>query len=897
MAQGFIDFDDDDDSPLELKGFEYFQCLKAHCFFQDFEYEHEHLICKIHDLVHDFALFLTRGEFMTLEISKGNASSTMKKERTVRHLTVMVEKGLYFPEFIPGAEKLRGVVARGNNIRDDCAAISEKAMCNLFNQARRLRAVFMVRNVASTIPEEIGNLLHLRYLNLALNSNLKKLPKALFRLHNLQHLFLYHCYNLERLPDAEEKQISDEPVKLWLDRLKEESLDMEDALDEWRTVLLYRRTDGAEKNASFLQRKVRVFLRCFSFHPVRYHGIARNIKEINRRLHKIAADKANYQLTSMPISKLPRQAESKSFIDESSLLGRDDVKNEIISHLLCETSKKEEGSPIQTISLVGIGGIGKTALAQLVYNDENVKQHFPCRVWTCVSNIFNESKVAKAIIVGLQGLDELAVLQLESVPLDALLDKICKSIEGKKYLLVLDDVWTEKDKDFEGLNATFKCGDPGSRILVTTRKSTVATIMGSSHTIQLNNLSREICWFIIRNIALRGKDQRTCEEFKPIGLKIAEKCKGLPLVAKTLGGLLRFKTGIQGWEHVLNSELWRMGMVHKDVFVPLLLSYYDLPSPVKQCFTYLAIHPKDELLFPCDMISQWMAQGYLGVDDDDSPLELKGSDYFQCLEARCFFQDFEERSLRHLTVRGEEGLCFPEFIPNAEKLRSVEAHCKISGDCAAISEKAMCNLFNQARRLRLVGVAGYDGSTIPEEIGNLLHLRYFDLDASRNLKKLPKALFKLHNLEHLSLYGCYNLERLPDEIGNLVNLKLLDTEGCDKLACYPKEVVRLTQLTQLLGLIVRIDRDDPEEFSIGDLAKLNKLLVLSMEIVGNKINVGEAKKVKLQNLQEVKILVDGDIAEAEHVILESLNISTLEDNLPAAIMQSCLPQITIVTGS
>ncbi|GLU03473.1 hypothetical protein SLE2022_206700 [Rubroshorea leprosula] len=226
------------------------------------------------------------------------------------------------------------------------------------------------------------------------------------------------------LKDATEKQISDEPVKLWLDWLKEESLNIEDTLDEWRTIILYHLTDGVE-NVSFLQRKARVFLRCFSFHPIRYHGIARNIKEINGRLDKIVEDRFRYQLTSTTISKLSRQEETKSFIDESSLLGRDDVKNEIINHLLCETSKDEEGSPIHTISILGIGGIGKTALAQLVYNDENVKQHSTYGVWTCVSDIFDESKVAKAIIVGLQGLEKQAILQLESVPLNALLDEIC----------------------------------------------------------------------------------------------------------------------------------------------------------------------------------------------------------------------------------------------------------------------------------------------------------------------------------------------------------------------------------------------------------------------------------------------------------------------------------------
>ncbi|GKU96977.1 hypothetical protein SLEP1_g10158 [Rubroshorea leprosula] len=717
------------------------------------------------------------------------------------------------------------------------------------------------------------------------------------------------------LEDAEEKQISNGPVQLWLDRLKEESFDMEDALDEWRTVLL---TDGAE-NACFLWRKVPAFLRCFSFHPVRYHRIARNIKEINGRLDKIAQDKDRYQLTrTKMISRLPSQRESKSFIDESSLLGRDDVKNEIISHLLCEASKEEEGSPIQTISIVGMGGIGKTAVAQLVYHDKNVKQHFTSRVWTHVSNIFYERKVAKDIIVGLQGLEKQATLQLlESFQLDALLDEVRKSLEGKKYLLVLDDVWTEKEKDFEGLNATFKCGAPGSRILVTTRSNTVATIMGRSHNIPLNTLSPEICWSIISKIALSEKDQETCEEFKPVGLKIAEKCGGLPLVAKTLGGLLRFKTGIQGWENVLNSDLWRMEIIHKEVFVPLLLSYYDLPSPVRQCFTYFAFYDKHTSFSVYHMLSVWMAQGYLGLDDDNSPLEQKGIEYFQCLMDRCFIQGFDfedrffeihdwvhefaffltrggcirlevsegnrslpmncertqERTPRHLTVMVEKGFNFPEFIPDAEKLRSVVSYG--SDDHAPISEKAMHNLFNQAKRLRVVDMGwGYHGSAIPEDIRNLLHLRFLSLPSSKNLKRLPKALFRLHNLEHLSLYLCSNLERLPDEIGNLVNLKLLDTEGCNKLASYPKEVVRLTRLTQLLGLIVRIDRDDPEEFSIGDLANLNKLLVLSMKIVGNKINVGEAKKVKLPHLQEVKILVEGDIADADdHVILESLNMS------------------------
>ncbi|GLT43454.1 hypothetical protein SLA2020_174000 [Shorea laevis] len=729
------------------------------------------------------------------------------------------------------------------------------------------------------------------------------------------------------LKDAEQKQISDETVRLWLDRLQEKSLDMEDALDEWRTVLLYRPTDGAE-NALFLKRKVCLFLRYFSFRRVnRYHGIARNIKEINERLDEIAKDRVRYQLTDTP-SRLPKRKESTSFIDGSNIVGRDEVKKEIIGHLLCGTNKEEESC--ETISIVGMGGIGKTALAQLIYNDEEVKQHFTSRIWASVSDIFDESKVAKTIIAELEGPDKVAALQMESLPLNALLEIIFKSIEGKKYLLVLDDVWTENDEDFGGLNVTFKRGAAGSRILVTTRKDTVSRVMGSSHTIHLETLSQDLCWSILKKIALRERDQRTCEDLTPVGLRIAEKCKGLPLVAKTLGGHLQFKTTRREWEDVLNSELWRMDVVHKDVFVPLLLSYYDLPSPVKQCFKYCAFYIKDSRYSTCQLIARWKAQGYLGFNDDDASLqELKGFEYLKCLEARSFLQieDFKplygqsahckmhvlvhdfalfltkgefqklevsndksmkmnsERTRRHLIVVIAKGHCFPESISDVEKLRSLSVTSSDSPD-GVINDGDLRNLLNEARRLRALTISGYLSSTISEEIGNLLHLRYLYFQFGFHLKRLPKALCRLHNLQTLALYQCPNLERLPDEVENLVNLTVLCTVLCSSLTFYPKGVRRLTRLTQLVGLIVRVDCNDPQEFSIGDLANLKQLAVLSMKMMGNTINVEESKKVKLQNLQEVDILVNDAIAGAdEDTILESLNMSSvprccIDTNLP-----------------
>ncbi|GKU96963.1 hypothetical protein SLEP1_g10143 [Rubroshorea leprosula] len=740
------------------------------------------------------------------------------------------------------------------------------------------------------------------------------------------------------LEDADEKQISNKAVKLWFDRLKEESLDMEDALDEWKTVLLHedaldewktvlphRPTAGAEEAS--LQRKVSLFLHRFSFNRVRrYYRIARNIMEINGRLDEIAKEKDRYVhllLTDRATSGRPvgstNPRETASFIDESGMVGRDEVKKEIISHLLCGSSTEEEGSSIQTISIVGIGGIGKTALAQLVYNHEDVKQHFT-RIWTCVSDTFTVKEIAKAMIAELESTKKAEVEP--NVPLNALLTRIESSIRGKKYLLILDDVWTNDKEDFGGLNVILKSGAPGSRILVTTRDHAVARGMESSHIIPLKELSEELCWSILKKKALRRRDKETCEDFEAVGRQIAGKCKGLPLVAKTLGGLLQVKDAKKQWLEVLNSELWGMEIVHKEVFVPLLLSYYDLPSPIKECLAYCAVFAKDKRIYTCHLIAHWRAQGFLGLDDgDDASLELKGVEYFKCLMARSFFQDdcrpylfysdrhgpyhFKckmhdlvhdfllfltkgefmteivkigdkslklnsegDKTCRHLTLMADSGLHFPESISDAEKLRTVVSD-------AVTSEKALCNLFNQASRLRLLelDMQKYEGSTIPEDLANLLHLRYLNLAHCYNLKRLPKALCRLYNLQFLDLYSCFEVKQLPTEIENLVNLKLLRTTACLNLTCYPKEVGRLTRLTQLIGLIVRVDCDDPNEFSIGDLKNLELLVVLSMKIVGNRINRSESRKVNLQKLEEVKILKAGTIAEAGDAILESLNMS------------------------
>ncbi|GKV50588.1 hypothetical protein SLEP1_g57291 [Rubroshorea leprosula] len=297
------------------------------------------------------------------------------------------------------------------------------------------------------------------------------------------------------LVDAEERGQRDKNIKLWLRQLKEASLDMEDVLDEWNTALLKWKMNEAQNTVSVLQKKVCHFISCFCLRQVvKLHGVAVQIKKINRRLGDIAEQKDRYSFVSREVTQpqIQPKRETTSFVDGSVIHGRDEVKKRIISHLLCGSSEESSDLHLRTISIVGMGGIGKTALAQILYNDDQIKSHFDKRVWVCISDLFDEARVARAIIIELEGQAHASVFLLNSLPFRSLLERICDSLEGKKFFMVLDDVWTEDGNSWDSLKKAFKHGAPGSRILVTTRKDTVVKMMESSYVFPLEELSQEL---------------------------------------------------------------------------------------------------------------------------------------------------------------------------------------------------------------------------------------------------------------------------------------------------------------------------------------------------------------------------------------------------------------------
>ncbi|KAF2301109.1 hypothetical protein GH714_020147 [Hevea brasiliensis] len=153
--------------------------------------------------------------------------------------------------------------------------------------------------------------------------------------------------------------------------------------------------------------------------------------------------------------------------------------------------------------------------------------------------------------------------ETNSVELQTLLQQMQQSIKGQRFLLVLDDVWTEDARKWENLMHSFKCGERGSRILITTRKENVATRIGCTDTPNRTIVHGGIGQCLVKLHFLETTSIE-CERVEDIGRKIVKKCKGLPLAAKTLGGLLRFRKFREEWQSVLDSEVWELEEAEKD---------------------------------------------------------------------------------------------------------------------------------------------------------------------------------------------------------------------------------------------------------------------------------------------------------------------------------------------
>ena len=429
------------------------------------------------------------------------------------------------------------------------------------------------------------------------------------------------------LLDAEDEQLESHAVRYWLERLKDALYDADDLLDELVTVAARKKAVNGNK----LAKKVKIFFS--DSNPITFAiSISRKIKKIREELDQIAQDGHRFAFKPLPYVETSvakrQERETHSFVLEEEIIGRDDDKKCMLDILY-----QYQDQDVCVVPIVGIGGLGKTTLAQLVYNDDSVVNFFDLRLWVCVSDNFS----VKEIIVKI--LKSATNSEPQNVELDQLVKLLHLQITGKKYLLVLDDVWNEDVEKWCALSVLLKVGEKGSKILVTTRSIVVAKIMGTiPHPYYLRGLSEGESWTLFAKMAFGLEEQDENQELLSIGKEIVRKCANVPLAIRVIGSLLRGK-GTSAWLNVRRTSLAEIPGDNNRIMAILRLSYHHLPSSLKYCFVYCALFPKDYEIEKETLINLWMAEGLVSPAYEGQSFEDVGEEYFQGLLQRCFFQD------------------------------------------------------------------------------------------------------------------------------------------------------------------------------------------------------------------------------------------------------------------
>ncbi|XP_047066943.1 putative disease resistance protein RGA3 isoform X2 [Lolium rigidum] len=654
--------------------------------------------------------------------------------------------------------------------------------------------------------------------------------------------------------DMERVRDQSEALDAWLWQLRDAVEEAEDVLDEVEYYKLERKvkTRGNKASSSLYKCKW-MFIQQFS--TMLKVGTFKRMVDAMRKLAEVAATVERFvllvdrfdpsSLRHICHQEIGNPRETSSFLVDEKILGRDTERDQVIEWLVKQGSddiQNRDGCNVSTYAIVGIGGMGKTTLAQAVYNDHRVKQCFDHIMWVCVSSDFDVHGLARKIA------QEMTGRGTDITCLNTLQEIIRRKLSLKKFLLVFDDVWNdERRSDWEKLVAPLKFGQKGSKILLTTRMQSVVNIFERvvgerTKSLILGGLDDNDLLALLNKHAFFGVNPDDHVNLQDIGKKIIKKLSGSPLAAKVLGGLLNNSMDSIYWNRMLKENISTIEHGNEGVMKILRLSYHHLPPHLQACFRYCSMFEEDYEFTKDYLVKLWMGSGLIQLSvDEDHTLEDVGEHYLGILARKSFFEihsgdtskmsnlgEFSHecyvihdllhelgrtmsktecinisscyygsipRTVRHAIITVENRRVFTDFSA-LNKLRTL----LISFD-ETIKKRdqwvALQKVLKVATKLRVLGVNRSSLLKLPDAFGNLMHLRY--LHHRGPLKKVarysfwcPCSIYKLYHLQMLRVYRCLLVSW---RLGNLVSLRYPDFSG--QIIGDPTFIGHLTSLQHL----------------------------------------------------------------------------------------------------